>query len=180
MKLIDEITVSRPELRKIVAALKSPNTSKARARGRTLLLDTAEQNWVEGGQIVDLVSDLDNRVWGTCLNDITTLGEMLGLTMRTTFLKPTDVGDEPSGYMGMHLAGVACLLIWLERLGFDMSAQSLCRALAPQIANQEYVSDEELRVLQYSNAQHNMPPISIMLDPFICALGDSEVFELPN
>lgn len=87
------------------------------------------------------------------------LAGQLEVGQRIVGSKPRTKDHEFSGSAGVSTAGAACLLIWLERLGFETSAADLCSWVVGYTEGQSDVSDEEITALWYLEQRHKMRPV---------------------
>ena len=177
-KMTFENYISLParELAGLVNALKRPGSGKPSSGGQALIGAISQQGWAYLHQVEDLISAQDSRVDWTTLRNVEWLARQLKINLHVVGFKPQTKDHDFSGGGGFSTAGAACLLIWLERLGFQMNATALCDAVARQTEDHSHVSDEEVTALWYVEWRHKMTPVTVGTEPMIIPVGDVDTF----
>lgn len=176
MTFVNYVHLKADELADVVKALKRPGPGQPNSGGRTLINQIRKQGWVHLHQVDDLISAQDARVDWTALRHVERLAGQLEVGQRVVGYKPKTKDHEFSGGMGVSIAGAACLLIWLERLGFETNAAELCSWVVGHTERQTHVSDDEITALWHLEQRHKMAPVTVGTDPMIAPIGDVETF----
>lgn len=131
----------------------------------------ANDGWATNLLMQDVLEAMDRRL--THLTD-SWLGEVLkssGLQTRGISLRPKYWNDRPMAYEGLSSADFANLMIYMERLGFNINPLPLIKLILPTISDRSYVSEEECRLLFYEKRRHRYQPL-------ILSARDVEIFGL--
>lgn len=176
MTFVNYVHLKADELADVVKALKRPGPGQQNSGGRALINEIRKRGWAHLHQVDDLISTQDARVDWTALRDVERLARQLEVGQRVVGFKPQTNDHDFSGGMGVSIAGAACLLIWLERLGFETNAAELCSWVIGHTEHQTHVSDEEITALWYLEQRHKMGPVTVGTDPIIAPIGDVETF----
>lgn len=153
--------VSPEEFGRVIHALKEPikvsHPSKEIDKSLKVIQSEASADAV---QVEDLLAMLDIRVANTLFYK-RDLSFKLGLLKRTYFAHPN--GDERIflGRGRLSLAGVACLLSWLERAGFAKVIGDAALKLAPRVKKGALLTSEQHDIANFAINRHSMVPITL-------------------
>jgi hypothetical protein len=176
MTFLNYISLHPQELTYLVEALQRPKTSKPSSVGRALVEAISQQGWASLFQVEDLITMQDSRVDWTALRDVERIARQLEINLSHVGFKPRTKDHDFSAGLGVSTAGAACLLIWLERLGFQLNATALCAEVAQQAEDHTRVSDEEVTALWYGEQRHMMRPVSVCTEPVVIPVGELDTF----
>lgn len=170
-------TVSQNQLETVIEALRAePRKVASSASIERQLVKIINQGWCESWQFDDLMMLLDRGIGRTHLYRPDELSKQLKLEERFAFRQEFDPDEGPWGTMMFSAATVACVLIWFERLGFDVDPTFICKKLAEAIDPDRFVNQEEITVLTYPRLRHAMAPVALAADNPRFAGGKSEEF----
>lgn len=159
------LTVSHSQLEIIISALRMPSHGATNSRSAIRQFETiAEEGWSAGWRLADLMLLLDKRISLTHLCCPDDFAEQMKLDQRFAFRQGQDFDEGPTGYMMYSSATVACLLIWLERLGFDVDPSDLCNEIAKRIGPNRFVNEDEIEVLGYPDKRHQSAPVQLAVE----------------
>ncbi|WP_193217696.1 ESCO family N-acetyltransferase [Roseobacter sp. TSBP12] len=177
MTFVNYIFLPARELAILVNALKRPGSGNPSSRGRALIEAISQQGWAKLHQLEDLISMQDSRVDWTALRDVEGIARQLNINLPFVGFKPQTKDHDFSGGVGLSTAGAACLLIWLERLGFQVNATAVCAEVARQTEEHSCVSDEEVTALWYIDQRHTMGPVTVGTEPCVIPIGEVDTFK---
>lgn len=170
------ISLPARELAELVKVLRRPWSGKLSSARSAQIEDISLQGWAYLHQVEDLISEQDSRVDWTALRDVEGIAKQLKINLHVVGFKPKTIDHDFIGGRGVSIGGTACLLIWLERLGFQMNATALCAEVARQTEEHSCVSDEEVTALWYIDQRHKMGPVTVGTEPFVTPIGEVDTF----
>lgn len=176
MTFVNYVSLPVRELSGVVTALKLPWFGKPSSGERALIAEISQQGWAHLYQVEDLIYAQDSRVDRTALRDVEGLAKQLNINIPIVGFKPQTKDHDFSGWEAVSTAGAACLLIWLERLGFQTNAADLCAEVARQTKDHSHVSAEEVTALWYIERRHMMGPVTVGTDPLATPFGEVNTF----
>tara|TARA_R110000737_G_scaffold264348_3_gene272242 strand:+ start:1050 stop:2216 length:1167 start_codon:yes stop_codon:yes gene_type:complete len=177
MFALNFIYVSQGQLENVIAALKvEPSDHSGPRRQPRYLDDIIKHGWCEKWRFEDLLLTLDRRIGQTQFVRSELVASQLKLETRFAFQQSFDPDEGPCGYEMLSAASVACVMIWLERLGFDVDPTFICRKLADDIHRNRLVNEEEITVLTYEAMRRAAPPLKLQSEELRFAGGPSSEF----
>lgn len=177
MVAFDYVTVSQDQLDRIIDALKMSSKGAAISRSCIGYQKTiAEHGWSEEWRFEDFLLTLDRRIGLTHLDRPAMFRDQFEFERHFAFSQHFDPDEGPIGREMYRAATVACYLVWLERLGFDVDPSLLCSAISSQLPSDRFVTGEELVVLEYQEKRHAMAPVTVASDNVRCPSGQTTEF----
>lgn len=153
--------LTKPELTAIWQALNSPGR-RAKTDSGELVTKIHREKWASSSDVMDLLYLMDDRL-DELRNeiDIDRWCALFAIPQETVFTRPRNRKGSAYGHQSMTAAGVADLLIQLQRIGFRMRPHELANLEMPRIEKEMKVSSAELTVYCYPISEHKMPPITL-------------------
>lgn len=120
----------------------------------------AQSGWITDLGLEDALLAMDPRLDRLGLKP-EAFAKMLGLGSRAIFSRPASRFDDPTGFDSYAAADAAAVLILLERLGFAVDPEPLCRRLRPQLSQSSHLTWQEIDVLFHDKSARRTTPITL-------------------
>ncbi|WP_143149271.1 hypothetical protein [Hyphomicrobium sp. CS1BSMeth3] len=121
--------------------------------GWASLEDIRDILYLTDARLDAIARDVPIRRWCECFD----------LRARTIFPRPKKSQAGVVGYDGVAAADVAALLIYLERLGYELEPLPLVERLMDVIRSNPYLTNAQLSVLWYERCRHKCEPLVLYL-----------------
>ena len=119
-----------------------------------------QSGWLRLYELSDLLSDLDSRLDAHGIDASEIVG-ILKLPIVYVGTRPESRYDALSGANALAVADAAAVLIFVERLGFNVDAEVFCLPLRGKISQSTDVTESEFCVLFHHRWQHRMLPFDL-------------------
>lgn len=163
--------IAKSELiERIWQALNSPRVPIHPHSGTQLARRILQQDWADLCDVSDLVWAFDGR-----LNlQAGEFARAFNIPTRPLFPKPQRSTRTLIGLPTMTAADAACVLINLERLGFDIDPTILTNPLGERLKKLKRVNDAELNIVWFDRERHKNAPINLVANPTSIGHRDKE------
>lgn len=158
---MDHTVLTKPELAAIWQALNSPGR-RGKAGSSELIAKIHREKWASSTDVMDLLYLMDERLDEIRHQvDVDRWCTLFGIPQQTAYTRPRDRKGSAYGHQSITAAGVADLLIQLQRLGFGVKPHELVNLEMTRIEKETKVSSAELTVYTYPVSEHKMAPIAL-------------------
>lgn len=131
--------------------------------GDRLSLEIAADGWATRADMEDVLVAYDDRLYRL---DVWGLADYLDSPRRCVYPKPRFLTATALGREVIHATDAAAILVFLERLGFDVDATSMVNALLPSMRDKERLTTSEFDLLVYSKRKgRHLVELSSSLGP---------------
>lgn len=127
-------------------------------------IQIAINGWCGTDKLREILQSSDKRLETTHLSQVHLFCHHIGLTGEFVFPPSYHAHSDTLGSAMFSAASVACYLIWLERLGFDVDPVPLCTHLISNIRVERFMNIHEITILRYLRSRHAMEPLAIVSD----------------
>lgn len=159
------IVMGQNQVHEILLALRIKRpTSKPGAHLEGVFVQIALKGWCSTDQLEYIVQSSDKRLESNHLSQVHLFCGQIGLTGEFVFVPRYHSHSDTLGSAMFSAASVACYLIWLERLGFDVDPVPLCTHLISNIRVERFMNIHEITILRYLRSRHAMEPLAIVSD----------------
>lgn len=156
---MDHTVLTKPELAAIWQALNRPGR-QGKAGSSELVAKIHREKWASSTDVTDLLYLMDDRLEEIRHQlDVDRWCALFDIPQQTAYTRPRNRKGSAYGHHSLTAAGVADLLIQLQRLGFRVEPHELVNLEMPRIEHEIQVSSAELTVYTYPVSEHKMPPI---------------------
>lgn len=128
-------------------ALNEPMSSRRVFSSKAILDEVADDGWMHGYQLDDLVHDSDPRILRpTPYLDLRALSEAMGYRWVSTYRRPNMRSNSAAGTQSLSAIDAAAFLLDLQTLGFAVDPWPLVDRLRPAITRKKRITDPELQI----------------------------------
>jgi len=156
------VTVSQNELEGVINALRMPDRDRSAPSRHPPELDKIiKHGCCDEDQLENVLIFMNPRIDHAHFDPFDDLAKHLELDKRDAFQQNSHPDEGPVGYTMISAATVACVMIWFERLGFNVNPAFICGKLVAAISPEKFVTQEEITVLRYAAKRYATAPVTL-------------------